>query len=39
MARPKVGSTLSEKEIAYEYAVRTVLKFEIGTFDYIGEIV
>ena len=32
MARPKVGSTLSEKEIAYEYAVRTVLKFEIGTF-------
>lgn len=31
MARPKVGSTLSEKEIAYEYAVRTVLKFEIGT--------
>ena len=37
MARPKVGSTLSEKEIAYEYAVRTVLKFEIGTF--IGEIV
>ena len=36
MARPKVGSTLSEKEIAYEYAVRTVLKFEIGTSDYIG---
>lgn len=39
MARPKVGFTLSEKEIAYEYAVRTVLKFEIGTSDYIGEIV
>ncbi len=39
MARPKVGSTLSEKEIAYEYAVRTVLKFEIGTKDFIGEIV
>lgn len=36
MARPKVGSTLSEKEIAYEYAVRTVLKFEIGTKDFIG---
>lgn len=35
MARPKVGSTLSEKEIAYEYAVRTVLKFEIGTKDFI----
>ncbi len=36
MARPKVGSTLSEKEIAYEYAVRTVLKFEIGTKNFIG---
>lgn len=38
MARPKVGSTLyeNETETAYEYAVRTVLKFEIGTKDFIG---
>lgn len=31
MARPKVDSKLYENETAYEYAVRTVLKFEIGT--------
>lgn len=38
MARPKVGSKLyeNETETAYEYAVRTVLKFEIGTSDFIG---
>lgn len=34
MARPKIGSTLSEKEIAYEYAARTVLKFEVDSDAY-----